>query len=142
MKKILGIDIGTNSIGWSIIERDEEKEAGKILGIGCRIIPTDVELLSNYETGLAASKNANRRQAIVARRLKQRYKIRRERLIETLKLLGWVSSDYKPGSKITVEETTLAEMHKAFGAREISDDWVVYYLRHKALGFMLKVGCS
>ena len=99
MKKILGLDIGTNSIGWSLIERDEEKEAGKILGIGCRIIPTDVELLSNYETGLAASKNANRRQARGARRLKQRYKIRRERLIETLKLLGWVSSDSSPEVK-------------------------------------------
>ncbi len=133
MKKILGLDIGTNSIGWSLIEKDDEKETGKIIGIGSRIIPTDVELLSNYETGLAASKNAGRRQARGARRLKQRYKIRRERLIETLKHLGWISNDYKPGSKITIAEATLAEMHAAFGTKQISDDWVVYYLRHKAL---------
>ncbi len=133
MKKILGLDIGTNSIGWSLIERDEEKETGKIVGIGSRIIPTDVELLSNYETGLAASKNAGRRQARGARRLKQRYKIRRERLIDTLKFLDWITADYKPGSKITIAEATLKEMRSAFGTDQISDDWVVYYLRHKAL---------
>ena len=50
-KIIVGLDVGTNSIGWSVIERDIESENGKILGMGCRIIPTDSDLLSKYETG-------------------------------------------------------------------------------------------
>lgn len=133
MKKILGLDIGTNSIGWSVIERDMENETGRILGLGCRIIPTDTELLSKYETGQAASKSAVRRQARGARRLKQRYKLRRDRLIKSLQLLGWLPPVFQPGHSIPVSAETLMEMKTAFGTHEISDDWVVYFLRHKAL---------
>lgn len=132
-KKILGLDLGTNSIGWSIVERDFENETGKILGIGSRIIPTDSELLSKYEAGQAASKNAGRRQARGARRLKQRYKLRRQRLIESLKILGWLPNEFQAGNQMLVSEQVLLEMKAAFGTNEISDDWVVYYLRHKAL---------
>jgi CRISPR-associated endonuclease Csn1 len=35
MKKILGLDLGTNSIGWALIDADEKN----ILGMGSRIIP-------------------------------------------------------------------------------------------------------
>jgi len=133
MRKILGLDIGTNSIGWSVIERDLENESGRILGIGSRIIPTESELLSKYETGQAASKNAGRRQARGARRLKQRYKLRRQRLIDSLILLEWLPKEFKPGNQITIGAETLQKMKTAFGTTEISDDWVVYYLRHKAL---------
>jgi CRISPR-associated endonuclease Csn1 len=132
-KKILGLDIGTNSIGWAVIERDFENETGKILGMGSRIIPTDSELLSKYETGQAASKNAGRRQARGARRLKQRYKLRRQRLINSLKILGWLPDRFEPGNQMQISQQTLQEMKIAFGVEEISDDWVVYYLRHKAL---------
>jgi CRISPR-associated endonuclease Csn1 len=37
-KKILGLDIGTNSIGWALINKDEEK----VLGMGSRIIPMEL----------------------------------------------------------------------------------------------------
>jgi CRISPR-associated endonuclease Csn1 len=133
MKKILGLDIGTNSIGWALIERDIDTETGRILGLGSRIIPTDAELLSKYETGQAASKNAGRRQARGARRLKQRYKLRRDRLIKSLKSLGWLSEAFQPSHTIPVSNQTLSEMKIAFGTNEISDDWVVYFLRYKAL---------
>lgn len=133
MKKILGLDIGTNSIGWALIERDFENETGKILEIGSRIIPTDSELLSKYESGQAASKNSGRRMARGARRLRQRYKLRRQRLIDSLKILGWLSENFVPGSQMPVSQQTLLDMKQAFGVDEISDDWIVYYLRHKAL---------
>ncbi|MHA4811167.1 type II CRISPR RNA-guided endonuclease Cas9 [Flavitalea flava] len=133
MKKILGLDIGTNSIGWSLIERDFNNETGKILGMGSRIIPTDSDLLSKYETGQAASKNAGRRQARGARRLKYRYKLRRQRLIDAMKILGWMPETFKVGNQMPVSENLLREMQAAFGRKDISDDWVVYYLRHKAL---------
>jgi len=44
MKKILGLDLGTNSIGWALIERDFENKTdnflgkGNIIGMGSRII--------------------------------------------------------------------------------------------------------
>ena len=39
MKKTLGLDVGTNSIGWAYIENDWENQTGRIIGIGSRIIP-------------------------------------------------------------------------------------------------------
>ena len=39
MKKVLGLDIGTNSIGWAFIENDITEQTGKIIGIGSRIVP-------------------------------------------------------------------------------------------------------
>lgn len=35
MKKILGLDLGTNSIGWAIIDQD----SGKVLNCGTKISP-------------------------------------------------------------------------------------------------------
>jgi len=133
MKKVLGLDIGTNSIGWAFIETNLETNTGKIAGIGVRIIPTDSELLSKYEAGQAASKNAVRRQARGARRIKQRYKLRRQRLVDALMILGWLPEGFLPGHQMPVRHETLSEMRSSFGTDEISADWIVYYLRHKAL---------
>lgn len=40
-KNILGLDLGTNSIGWALVEIDHENKTLKILGLGSRIIPMD-----------------------------------------------------------------------------------------------------
>lgn len=64
MKKILGLDLGTNSIGWALIEADFESKQGKILGMGSRTIPMGQEL-SKFEQGQAQTKNAKRRLIVV-----------------------------------------------------------------------------
>ena len=133
MKKILGLDLGTNSIGWSLVEIDEENQSGKILGIGSRIVPMDTDLLNNLEQGNSISKTANRRQARGARRLKQRYKLRRKRLIDVLKVLNWLPQDFKVGSILPYSKEILAELKEIFNGDEISQDWAIYYLRQKAL---------
>lgn len=77
MAKILGLDLGTNSIGWALIE-DTEK---LILGIGSRIFPEGVVNLGEGE-GREASKNASRtddrgiRRQFFRRRLRKRYLLR------------------------------------------------------------------
>ena len=53
MAKILGLDLGTNSIGWALIDDVQNK----ILGIGSRIFPMGVENLGEGE-GREMSKNA------------------------------------------------------------------------------------
>ena len=45
MAKILGLDLGTNSIGWALIEDNQNK----ILGLGTRIFPMGVENLGDGE---------------------------------------------------------------------------------------------
>lgn len=87
MKKILGLDLGTNSIGWALVEQDFENKQGKILGMGSRIIPMGAEL-SKFEQGQAQTKNANRRISRGTRKLNKRYKQRRNKLIYVLKQLG------------------------------------------------------
>lgn len=94
-KKILGLDIGTNSIGASLIEIPKDisyyGKYGKILWMGSRIIPVDADYLNKFEQGQKAeTKAANRRKARSSRRLKFRYKLRRERLTKVFKILGWV----------------------------------------------------
>ncbi len=39
MKKVLGLDLGVGSIGWSLIALDKDERPAEILGMGCRIVP-------------------------------------------------------------------------------------------------------
>ena len=82
-KKILGLDLGTNSIGWALVEIDNNLSDGKIVAMGSRIIPMGEEL-SKFERGQAQTKNANRRIARGIRKLNKRYKQRRNKLLYVL----------------------------------------------------------
>jgi CRISPR-associated endonuclease Csn1 len=158
MKTILGLDLGTNSVGWSLVETNiddiqkgnAETKEGKILGIGSRIIPMDGDAMSKFESGNPVSKTANRTQARGARRLLQRYKLRRTRLIKTLQILGWIPGNFPTDFNkverfninefISFSEATKNEAYKIYkdaGAinddEKVSNDWIIYYLRTKAL---------
>ena len=48
MKKILGLDLGTNSIGWAVVNEESIDEKSQITGIeaaGSRIIPMTADLM-------------------------------------------------------------------------------------------------
>ena len=60
MKHILGLDLGSNSIGWALIEQDFDNKQGKILGLGSRIIPMDQGILGEFERGNKVSQTAER----------------------------------------------------------------------------------
>ena len=47
MKRILGLDLGTNSIGWALVDSEEQR----ILGMGSRIIPMDQGVLDTFSGG-------------------------------------------------------------------------------------------
>ena len=88
MKKILGLDLGTNSIGWAVIAENEEKK--EILGIGSRIIPMSQDVLGKFDSGISKSQTAERTSFRGVRRLRERYLLRRERLHRVLNLLGFL----------------------------------------------------
>lgn len=48
MKHILGLDLGSNSIGWAFVQQDFENKQGKIMATGSRIIPMDQKMLTNF----------------------------------------------------------------------------------------------
>jgi CRISPR-associated endonuclease Csn1 len=60
MKIILGLDIGTNSIGWALTQLEFEQKYGKILGIGSRIIPMTQDVLGKFGEGNSISQTAER----------------------------------------------------------------------------------
>jgi CRISPR-associated endonuclease Csn1 len=88
MGKILGLDIGTNSIGWALIE-DET-----ILGMGSRIVPMGADKI-DYEKGIAITKNADRRVTRSIRKMNKRYKQRRNKLLYILSQTGLLPDQFK-----------------------------------------------
>ncbi|TRX39250.1 type II CRISPR RNA-guided endonuclease Cas9 [Flavobacterium restrictum] len=78
MAKILGLDLGTNSIGWAIVD----DKFNKILGIGSRIFPMGVENLGDGDNEM--SKNASRTGARGVRRQFFRRRLRKKVLLKSL----------------------------------------------------------
>ena len=78
MKKILGLDLGTNSIGWAVVNANEEtRENGtkylKPTGIsaaGSRIIPMSQDVLGKFDAGNSISQTAERPRLRMMRRLR------------------------------------------------------------------------
>ncbi len=135
MKKILGLDLGTNSIGWALVnEAENESEKSSIIKIGSRIIHYDnfvnsqtgkesKEPVKDFCGGKSISCNAGRTSKRSMRRNLQRYKLRRYNLIEVLKEHNFITDDtilsesgnrstfetYRLRAKAATEEITLSE---------------------------------
>lgn len=162
MKNILGLDLGTNSIGWALIKQDFENKQGEILGMGSRIIPMSQDILGDFGKGNSVSQTAERTRYRSVRRLRERFLLRRERLHRVLHILNFLPEHYanqidfnKRFGKFKSEtEPKLAwkntdgkfsflfqdsfnEMLNDFKADghdlKVPYDWTIYYLRKKAL---------
>lgn len=111
MKKILGLDIGTTSVAYCIIEITDEKNKNILSNklaisdinndrigiykdaIGVRIINQDTDrfdrgLKLNDPKGSTLTPTANRRKFRGVRRMRNRYKLRRNKLYKVLSVLG------------------------------------------------------
>lgn len=107
MKKILGLDLGTNSIGWALVnEAEDENEKSSITKLGVRVNPLTVDEQTNFEKGRSITTNADRTLKRAARRNLQRYKLRKENLIEILKANDFITNETilsENGNKTTFE---------------------------------------
>ena len=163
MKKILGLDLGTNSIGWALIEQDFENKEGQILGMGSRIIPMTQDIKDEFGKGNSISQTADRTRFRGIRRIRERALLRRERLHRVLNIMGFLPKHFAEqidftkrfGKFINESEPKLAYNNndfifkKAFeemlgefkihqtelvsNGKLIPYDWTIYYLRKKAL---------
>ena len=124
MKKILGLDLGTTSIGWALVnEAENTNEHSSIIKVGVRVNPLTTDEQTNFEKGKSQSANADRTLKRSARRNLQRYKLRRDNLIEVLKKHNSISPDtllsedgnastfktYKNRSKAATEKIALED---------------------------------
>ena len=80
MKKTLGLDLGTNSIGWAIVEKEKGEET-QLTDKGVLIFTEGVK----SEKGIESSRAAARTEKRSVRRIKFRRKLRK---FETLKVLS------------------------------------------------------
>ncbi len=92
MKKILGLDLGTTSIGWALVnEAENGNERSSIIKMGVRVIPLTTDEENDFKKGKAISINADRTLKRGARRNLDRYQLRRKALIEILKAKGFIN---------------------------------------------------
>ena len=94
MKRILGLDLGSNSIGWALVQQNFENKQVQIMAAGSRIIPMDQGVLGDFEKGNTVSQTAERTAYRSTRRLRERHLLRRERLHRVLHILGFLPPHY------------------------------------------------
>ncbi len=156
-KTVLGLDLGTNSIGWALVNQEDKQ----IFGMGSRIVPMSQDIMGEFEKGNKVSQTATRTGLRMTRRLKERHLLRRVRLHRVLVSLNFLPphfleylDDYgnikeenepklaylknKAGKHEFIFETSFIEMVKVFKKNghldaKIPHDWTIYYLRQKAL---------
>lgn len=91
-KNILGLDLGTTSIGWAIVKEAEcSTEQSSIERIGVRVNPLTTDEQANFEKGKPVTVTTDRTLKRSMRRNLQRYKLRRENLIEALKTANLIT---------------------------------------------------
>ena len=161
-RKVLGLDLGTNSIGWAVVNNGKEQKS--ISCAGSRIIPMDAALQGDFESGNSISQTADRTKARGVRRLFERRALRRERLNRVLSLMGFLPEHYakhlnrygqlnrgvepklawetQDGKSNFLFQSSFNEMTSEFASvhpkllaasKKIPYDWTIYYLRKKAL---------
>lgn len=144
MKRILGLDIGTTSIGWAIVETGDTKKTNEHTGeiaqtdinnerlgihkdaIGVRIISQDTErfdrgLTLNDPKGSTLTPAATRRKYRSSRRMNNRYKLRRQKLKKLLETLN-----IKPDKKYYTNQKGKRGKQNDIGK-------AIYELRDKAI---------
>ena len=95
MKKILGLDLGTTSIGWAFInEAENENETSSIVNTGVRIVPLTSDEEADFKKGNTISINADSTLKRGARRGLQRFKLRRNALLELFSKINFIPSNF------------------------------------------------
>ncbi len=165
-KQILGLDLGTNSIGWAVVGTNDKNQPNHIVKAGSRIIPMDAAIMGDFESGNSYSQTGERTRYRGVRRMFERRLLRRERLCRTLSILQALPQHYakhlnRHGQLNKGVEPQLAwcdghflfmdafnEMCAEFRAvhpelfangKTIAYDWTIYYLRKKALSYPISM---
>ncbi|MGN0036658.1 MAG: type II CRISPR RNA-guided endonuclease Cas9 [Bacteroidaceae bacterium] len=144
-KHILGLDLGTNSIGWAVVKEtyaDDGKQISKtIVDAGSRILPMDAAMQSDFARGNSISQTAERTRLRMIRRINERMLLRRERLHRVLRLLGFLPAHYASSldryGKHTSAEVPLLpwtkdeDGHPHFLFKESYDEMLQLFYQHQ-----------
>ena len=114
MKRIVGLDLGTTSIGWALVNQAEnEKEQSSIIDTGVRVNIISEDEKDAYEKGKSITTNSDRRLKRSMRRNIDRYQLRRDNLIKVFINQKWVKDKNiltETGAKSTFETYRLRNL--------------------------------
>lgn len=86
--KVLGLDLGVSSIGWAIIELDDNNNSIEIIDMGSRIVNLTPDETKSFTQTKGETPNAKRTFMRTARKMSSRWKQRRKHLQNILYRLG------------------------------------------------------
>lgn len=128
MKKILGLDLGTSSIGWAIISEYTDKN--EIIAMGSRIIPLEADEKDEFTKGNKITKNQKRTARRTQRKGYDRYQLRRIALTRFL-----IENDMMPGENLLkLEATELWKLRSDSGSSRVElkeFGRILYHLNQK-----------
>ena len=129
MKRVLGLDLGSSSIGWAVVEEwsderlqeenDRSDKRDRIVGIGSRIIPLSVEESTQFTKGQALTKNADRTKRRTQRKGYDRYQLRRALLLDELSRLGMYDGSTLKLSKLDLWGLRAQAVDRQIGLKEL-----------------------
>ncbi|MBS1619277.1 MAG: type II CRISPR RNA-guided endonuclease Cas9 [Bacteroidetes bacterium] len=93
MKKVLGLDLGSSSIGWAFVRTQDDGSRPEIVDVGVRLIPLTVDEKAEFDAGNAISKHAKRTMKRTIRKGYDRYQARRADLRRELTQLNMLPDD-------------------------------------------------
>lgn len=132
--KILGLDLGTTSIGWALIEAEDNYNYLSLWGLGSRVIPYSTDTMaSDFSKGKGESPCAARTLKRQMRRNIDRFQLHRQQLKDLLVQLGFIKQDYKTPTANPIEVWKRRADAATTGVRlsleEIAD--VLFHINHR-----------
>ena len=127
MKRVLGLDLGSSSIGWAVVEEHSKEiisescisDKDKIVAIGSRIIPLSTDESTQFSKGQALTKNADRTKSRTQRKGYDRYQLRRALLLEKLAQLGMYNGETLKLSKLELWGLRAKAVHEQISLLEL-----------------------
>ena len=139
-KQILGLDIGTNSIGWAVVrgQGDDAQPLQEIVAAGSRVIPVDGGALDKFERGASSKSKAAERTAFrQVRRMIERSHLRRQRLLRVLQVMDYLPPHYArcldrygkflPHTEPKIAWSETADGHYEFLFRDAFDEMIAAF---------------
>ncbi|MFA7257733.1 MAG: type II CRISPR RNA-guided endonuclease Cas9, partial [Kiritimatiellales bacterium] len=137
---ILGLDIGTASVGWAMLEKNERGNFHSIIASGVRIFEPGCEI--DVRTGKSSTKAADRRAKRQIRRMLNRRRRRMARFRHCLQRLGLLPGEEDFGRKIyendLIARDRIVKLNPTILPQSaILDHTMPYFLRAMALDYPL-----
>lgn len=126
-KKILGLDLGVASIGWSLVKENEQGR--EIIDMGTRVIPLDKDESDEFVKGNSITRNQKRTLKRTQRKGYYRYTLRRKALTAELKKYGMFDENLFSIDKIELWSLRSKAVTEKINLKELGR--VLYHLNQK-----------